>query len=289
MPSYNVINLFSYKTIHIFYHLLHFWKLSFYAKIFDRFSRKSWLLFHTHFSAGLHKQRTYFAIFPFWPLYLMFLFYAHSSAIAKTWAILIGNSPRKRRIWRPPTKSLWWIWIKTSLQDSPFSIQSLCSMSEKPIPIAPPSSSYKPILPKHLAKMIFKKSLSRLTFLYYQFSAAIQSEVIAAASTYSTYFPFRKHSMLINVFHHLLHLLDVVYNTLLFLKLLCLISTLLLMRRSNYLWSSYYCIACSSFRSFFATKASPPAHWPCHDWYCVHVTSCNVYSILKSHDLLQHT
>ena len=130
----------------------------------------------------------------------MFLFYAHSSAIAKTWAILIGNSPRKRRIWRPPTKSLWWIWIKTSLQDSPFSIQSLCSMSEKPIPIAPPSSSYKPILPKHLAKMIFKKSLSRLTFLYYQFSAAIQSEVIAAASTYSTYFPFRKHSMLINVF-----------------------------------------------------------------------------------------
>jgi len=57
-------------------------------------------------------------------------------------------------------------------------------MSEKPIPIAPPSSSYKPILPKHLAKMIFKKSLSRLTFLYYQFSAAIQSEVIAAASTF---------------------------------------------------------------------------------------------------------
>ena len=208
----------------------------------------------------------------------MFLFYAHSSAIAKTWAILIGNSPRKRRIWRPPTKSLWWIWIKTSLQDSPFSIQSLCSMSEKPIPIAPPSSSYKPILPKHLAKMIFKKSLSRLTFLYYQFlllSNNLKSSIMPLHLFY-LFFP-----MLINVFHHLLHLLDVVYNTLLFLKLLCLISTLLLMRRSNYLWSSYYCIACSSFRSFFATKASPPAHWPCHDWYCVHVTSCNVYSILR--------
>ena len=95
------------------------------------FCPKSWLLFYTHFSAGLHKQRTYLALFLFGHFIWCFSFYAHSSATVKTWAILIGNSPRKRRIWRPLTKSLWWIWIRTSLQDSPFSIQSLCSMSEK--------------------------------------------------------------------------------------------------------------------------------------------------------------
>ena len=111
---------------------------------------------HTHFSAGL-KPFSFLAT-----LFDVSFLLAHSSDTAKTWAILIGNSPRKRRIWRPPTKSLWWIWIRTSLQDSPFSIQSLCSMSEKPLKpsgILPlPSSYYIPKLPKHLAKMIFKKS-----------------------------------------------------------------------------------------------------------------------------------
>ena len=83
--------------------------------------------YHFHTTGVKSKQRTSFLQ----PLIWCVLFSAHSSATAKMWAISIDSSPRKRRIWRPPTKSLWWIWIRTSLQDSPFSIQSLCSMSEK--------------------------------------------------------------------------------------------------------------------------------------------------------------
>lgn len=45
----------------------------------------------------------------------------------KTSATSTNSSLQKRQIWRPPTNSSWWIWIKQNSRDSPSSIQNSCS------------------------------------------------------------------------------------------------------------------------------------------------------------------
>ena len=146
------------------------------------------------------------------------------------WAISIDSSPRKRRIWRPLTKSLWWIWIRTSLQDSPFSIQSLCSMSEKNDYFGPSCI----LLHTHNYPRAFSHDFQKIIDIPFTISAIAEIIRIWSSVFFFLIFPEPKTKCFVNktvmlsmlLYHSLslfsyILLLDVVYNnSLLFLLLM---------------------------------------------------------------------